>query len=254
MQYNGATFHGWQSQIGLTTVQQQVERALSFVANHPVSVVCAGRTDAGVHATSQVIHFDSDADRKPVSWVFGANTHLPPTISLNWVKTVSSDFHARFSAIQRRYRYVLYNHQTRPAILRDGVGWYYRPLDVCRMQEAAVHLMGKHDFSSFRGSGCQAKSTVKTLSFIDVKRQGEMIIVEVAANAFLLHMVRNIVGVLVSIGSGMHPVDWIEDVLAAKDRREAGITIMPNGLYLIEVSYPASFSLPESQKGPFFLG
>ncbi len=253
LRYDGTGYHGWQVQEGLSTVQGTVERALSAVADHPVSVTCAGRTDAGVHATAQTIHFDTRAHRSDYSWVFGANSNLPNNISVLWAKPVSDDFHARYSARARRYRYVLYNHEIRPGILRHSVGWYYRPLDEKLMLEGAKHLLGEHDFNSFRGSDCQAKSPIRTIHQIEIFRIRRMVVVEVQANAFLLHMVRNIVGVLMAIGCGERPPLWAKEVLEARDRTKGGMTISPNGLYLVEVNYPPEFALPRMPLGPFFL-
>lgn len=253
IRYDGAAYHGWQVQDELSTVQFALERALSRVANHPVNVVCAGRTDAGVHATSQIIHIDTDADRENRSWVFGANSNLPPDIRALWAKPVSLDFHARFSAMARRYRYLLYNDDIRPGILRHFVGWYHKPLDEERMQTAANYLLGEHDFSAFRGAGCQAKHPVRTLREFIITRQRRLLIIEVQANAFLLHMVRNMVGTLLAVGSGDKSPEWVEQVLLLRDRREGGMTIAPSGLYLVSVDYPAEFGLPETPVGPFFL-
>ena len=253
LRYDGTAYHGWQVQNNLKTVQKTLEQALSRVADHPVTVTCAGRTDAGVHASAQVVHFDTEAKRSDYSWVFGTNSNLPHDISVLWVKSVSSQFHARFSAMARRYRYVLYNHEIRPGILRNAVGWYHRPLDEKRMQEAATHLIGEHDFSSFRGADCQAKSPIRTVHEIEIYRVRRMLVIEIQANAFLLHMVRNVAGVLVAIASGDRPPEWAKAVLTAYDRRQAGMTISPRGLYLVEVSYPLEFKLPRMPLGPFFL-
>lgn len=253
LRYDGTAYHGWQVQEGLNTVQSTVESALSSVANHPVSVTCAGRTDAGVHATAQTIHFDTGAYRSDYSWAFGANSHLPNDISVLWAKPVLDDFHARYSATARRYRYILYNHEIRPGILRHAVGWHYRPLNEKLMLRAAEQLLGEHDFSSFRGSGCQSKTPVRTIHQIEIFRLRRMVVIEIQANAFLLHMVRNIVGVLIAVGSGYRPPEWVNEVLDARDRTQAGVTISPHGLYLVEVSYPPEFALPRMPLGPFFL-
>ena len=253
VRYDGSAYHGWQAQDGLATIQQAVEKAASVVANHPVSVVCAGRTDAGVHATGQVVHFDTHSDRDLRAWVFGVNSHLPPDIRVLWASIVPMTFHARFSAVQRTYRYVLYNYDTRPGILRHFVGWYYRPLDAGRMQQAANYLLGEHDFSALRAAGCQAKHPIRHIRSIEVRRQRQLIVIEVTANAFLLHMVRNMVGTLVRVGTGEAPPEWVADVLASRDRSQAGVTIAPNGLYLVHVQYQAGFSLPQTPVGPFFL-
>lgn len=254
LRYDGSAYHGWQMQDDyLPTVQLQVERAVSRVANHSVNIVCAGRTDAGVHATSQIIHFDTEAQREDYSWVFGVNSNLPADIRVLWAKPVVHDFHARFSATARRYRYVLYNHDVKPGILRHFVGWYHRPLNEERMQEAANYLLGEHDFSSFRGAACQAKHPVRHLKHFSIHRQRRLIILEVEANGFLLHMVRNIVGTLIDVGIGERSPEWMKTVLEARDRREAGVTILPNGLYLVSVDYPEQFALPSTPTGPFFL-
>lgn len=253
IRYDGTAYHGWQVQEELKTIQRSVELALSAVANHPVAVICAGRTDAGVHASAQVIHFDTHSYRSDYSWVFGANSNLPQDISVLWAKPVTQDFHARYSATARRYRYVLYNHEIRPGILRQAVGWHYRPLDERLMQQGAKYLLGEHDFSSFRGAGCQAKNAVRTIYSIEIFRIRRMLVVEIQANAFLLHMVRNIVGVLLAIATGVQPPEWAKTVLEARDRQQGGITISPNGLYLVEVNYPPEFKLPRMPIGPFFL-
>lgn len=256
VRYDGTRFHGWQSQSSeaeLPTLQANVERAVGRVANHPINLTCAGRTDAGVHASSQIVHFDTQVDRTEKAWVFGANSNLPPEISVLWAKETPEDFHARYSATSRRYRYVLYNHDVKPAILRNFVGCYYRTLDVELMQEAANYLVGKHDFSSFRGAGCQSTSPIRNMLELSVHRQRRMVIIETCANAFLLHMVRNIVGSLIEVGVGARPPEWIKEVLESRDRRCAGVTIAPSGLYLVHVSYPDKYCLPQTPKGPFFL-
>ncbi|PHQ81004.1 MAG: tRNA pseudouridine(38-40) synthase TruA [Coxiella sp. (in: Bacteria)] len=252
--YDGAAYHGWQNQDNeLPTLQFFVENAVARVANHPVNIVCAGRTDARVHATNQVIHFDTDAERTDYSWVFGANSNLPHDISVMWAKEVSTEFHARFSATARRYRYIIYTHKVRPAILRDAVTWNRNELDMGAMQLAATYLLGKHDFSSFRGSGCQAKSAIRDLQELTIKRYGQLLVIEVLANAFLLHMVRNLVGVLLPIGLGTHSPDWAKEVLDARNRSAGGVTTAPNGLYLVAISYPQHYDLPKTSLGPFFL-
>ena len=253
IRYDGSAYHGWQVQDDLATVQLALERALSRVANHSVNIVCAGRTDTGVHATSQIIHFDTEADRQDHSWVFGANSNLPADIRVLWAKPVPLDFHARFSATARRYRYLLYNHDVKPGILRHFVGWYHKPLDEERMQTAANYLLGEHDFSAFRGASCQAKHPVRTLQEFTILRQRRLLIIEVQANAFLLHMVRNIVGSLIAVGCGQQEPEWMAQVLNSCDRREGGVTIAPNGLYLVSVNYPSTFQLPKTPVGPFFL-
>jgi tRNA pseudouridine38-40 synthase len=253
IRYDGSRYHGWQAQENLPTVQLFLEKALTFVANHSVQVTCAGRTDAGVHATSQVIHFNTDVERLTHSWVFGANSNLPHDISILWAKKVNNDFHARFSATARKYRYVIYNHHVRPGILRHAVGWHHKPLDVELMQSAANYLIGKHDFSAFRAAGCEAKNPVRDMQMLTVQRRGKMIVIEVQANAFLLHMVRNIVGTLLAVGVGERPIEWVNEVLLSRDRCRAAVTFSPRGLYLVSVEYPQLFDIPSNPIGPFFL-
>lgn len=253
LEYNGSRYHGWQSQkSGLPTVQQQLEIALSKVANHPVAVVCAGRTDAGVHASHQVIHFDTTVERSERSWVMGANANLPSDISVRWVGNVTEDFHARFSAQSRRYRYVIYNNPIRPALYNQEVTWNYRPLDDRKMARAAQSLVGEHDFSSFRAAGCQANSPVRTIEFLTVNRFSDFVILDVKANAFLHHMVRNISGVLMAIGAGLQHERWVQEVLQARDRASGGVTAPPYGLYFIDVDYESG-NIPSFGLGPSFI-
>lgn len=244
LEYDGTAFAGWQIQPDQPTVQQAVEAALSRVADHPVQVVCAGRTDAGVHATGQVVHFDSDAPRSEWSWVLGANANLPRAVSVNWARTVPNGFHARFEARARSYRYVLLNRATRPGVDHDRVAWLHRPLDVERMHDAAQRLLGEHDFSAYRAQGCQAKSPVRVLHRLTVTRTDERVVFEATANAFLHHMVRNLVGALTMVGIGERPVEWPRAVLDGRDRTKGAATASPSGLYLIAVEYPAHYGLP----------
>ncbi len=240
LEYNGSNYHGWQRQSSredLPTIQDRVETALSKVADHKVNITCAGRTDVGVHAQNQVIHFDTHAIRKLDAWVLGGNSNSPKDISIKWAKEVDEDFHARFSAIARRYRYVIYNHQVRPAVLNKLVTWHYQNLDAKLMHEAAQHLIGEHDFTSFRGCDCQSKTPMRNVHHIKVKRQGKLVIIDIKANAFLMHMVRNIAGVLMEIGEGKQPPNWTADVLKACDRRAASVTAPSDGLYLLRVYY-----------------
>lgn len=254
VQYDGSHYHGWQRlKNDLPTVQAAVEKAISKVANHPVAVVCAGRTDAGVHGCNQIIHFDSDAERIERGWTYGSNTSLPDDIAINWVKPVSHDFHARFSALWRRYRYVIFNHPIRPAHLPKGVTWNYHPLNVERMKAAALQLVGEHDFTSYRTVHCQAKNPVRTISRLDVSRHGNLIVLDIQANAFLHHMVRNIAGVLMAVGSGQHEPEWSEQVLEARDRSAGGVTARSYGLYFVDVGYPDEFGLPASEASPHFV-
>ncbi|KEQ13102.1 tRNA pseudouridine(38-40) synthase TruA [Endozoicomonas numazuensis] len=254
VQYDGSRYHGWQSlKSGLPSVQAAVEKALSKVANHPVSVVCAGRTDAGVHGCNQVIHFDTDAVRSGYGWTFGGNTNLPDDISFNWVRPVSDDFHARYSAKWRRYRYVILNRPVRPAHLPRGVTFYYRPLDVELMNIAGQYLIGEHDFDSYRAVQCQAKHAVREIQHLNVYRHGDMVVIDVRANAFLHHMVRNITGVLLEVGAGRKAPIWAREVLDARKRSEGGATAKPYGLYFVDVGYPDEFGLPKSEPNPFFV-
>lgn len=244
LEYDGREFHGFETQPNGRTVQACLEAALSKVADQPVKVICAGRTDAGVHALGQIVHFVSQAERPLNAWVFGANSNLPEDVSVNWSRAVPEEFHARFSATARRYRYLILNRATRPATLRGRVSWEHRPLEVERMQAASCYLLGEHDFSSFRGAGCQSRSSRRRIYRLEVSRRGPFVLIDVTANAFLQHMVRNIAGVLVDIGAGKSPVDWAEKVLRAADRRQGGVTAPPDGLYLAQVDYPAQYRLP----------
>lgn len=244
VEYNGAAFSGWQSQSGSRTVQDHVEAALGRVADHPLRVVTAGRTDAGVHATGQVVHFDTDSVRPPYSWMRGANSNLPRDARILWVKEVPERFHARFSAVARSYRYVIHTSASRPAIFNDLCAWVYYDLDVRSMQTAAQCLVGTHDFSAFRAAGCQAKSPGRTVTRLDLSRSGSWIWIDISADAFLQHMVRNIAGSLILVGRGEREPEWLSEVLAGRDRTRAGATAPPSGLYLSEVAYPAEFSIP----------
>ncbi|MDF3934642.1 tRNA pseudouridine(38-40) synthase TruA [Pseudomonas citronellolis] len=254
VEYKGSRYRGWQRQEGgVPTVQEALERALSAVAAEPIGLMCAGRTDASVHGSGQVVHFDTRAQRPLKAWVLGANANLPGDISVTWAKVMPAHFHSRFSAMARRYRYVIYNDPIRPAHMAEEVTWNHRPLDVARMREAAQALVGTHDFSSFRALQCQAKSPVKTVHHLQVLEHGRFIVLDVRANAFLHHMVRNFAGTLMAVGAGERPVEWVAEALAARDRRAAGITAHPFGLYLVQVEYPAEFELPERYLGPHFL-
>ena len=245
VEYDGSGFSGWQLQKhGERTVQEVVEQALSAVADHPVRIYCAGRTDTGVHASGQVVHFDTEAERSERSWVFGANANLPKDVAILWARPVDESFHARFSALRRRYRYVIYTRPVRPTFLAYRVTWSYRKLDEKRMHKAAQHLVGEHDFSSYRALACQAKSPVRTLYRLDVIREGNFIFLDLEANGFLHHMVRNIAGVLMAIGSGEQETCWSKEVLELRDRALGGVTAPPYGLYLTGVEYPAEYELP----------
>ncbi|MDR0806914.1 MAG: tRNA pseudouridine(38-40) synthase TruA [Enterobacteriaceae bacterium] len=253
IEYDGSQYYGWQRQQEVASVQGHLEQALTQVANQPITVCCAGRTDAGVHATGQVVHFETDAIRKDVAWTMGVNANLPPDIAVRWVKRVDEDFHARFSATARRYRYIIYNHRVRPAILSRGVTHFHLPLDEARMHRAAQSLLGENDFTSFRAVQCQSKTPWRNVSHIHVSRHGAYVVVDIKANAFVYHMVRNIVGSLLEVGCGRHREEWIAELLAAKDRTLAAATAKVDGLYLVAVDYPDRFALPAPSLGPLFL-
>lgn len=244
IEYNGHGFYGWQTQHGLVTVQSSLEKALSHIANEPIHLFCAGRTDANVHATGQVVHFDTHAKRHIDAWIWGTNAHLPASIVVKWAKHVDYSFHARFSALTRRYRYIIYNNPIRPAILSHRVTWHYYPLDVDRMREAGKYLLGEHDFSSLRSSQCNSKTPMRNIKEFTVTRQGDFVMIEIEANAFLHHMVRNIVGVMFKIGSQYRDPAWIKEVLQAKNRRAAAETAPADGLYLTKVTYPEPYIFP----------
>lgn len=252
LEYDGSQFCGWQSQRGVRTVQDSLECALSTVADHAVKTICAGRTDTGVHALEQVIHFETQAERAMRSWVLGANAKLPPDISVQWARPMSDDFHARFSARSRRYRYVILDHWVRPAVLRSKVTWEHQALDVSAMQAGAEHLLGEHDFSTFRALACQASSPIRTVYDIAVARQGAYIYIDVHANAFLHHMVRNIVGVLTAVGKGEQSPKWVRELLGRRDRTQGGVTAPPDGLYLVKVHYEAGYGLPGAVSLPSY--
>lgn len=250
VEYDGSRYHGWQAQTGLHTVQLVLERAISKVADVEVSVVCAGRTDTGVHATEQIIHFDTLAERTIRAWIHGANSYLPKDVCVKWGREMPDEFHARFSALSRTYRYVIYNAPVRPALLRGNVTWQYRPLDHRVMHEVSQCLLGEQDFTSFRALECQSKTPMRTISRLEVMRRGDFVMMDISANAFLHHMVRNIAGVLIAVGSGRRERGWVEEVLAAKDRKMGADTAPPYGLYLIGVVYPQVFGVPQGLTGP----
>jgi tRNA pseudouridine38-40 synthase len=244
VEYDGATFAGWQAQSHGKTVQDALERALAAVADRPVATICAGRTDAGVHAQMQVVHFDVDVSRPDSAWVRGTNAHLPSSVAVTWARPVADDFHARYSALARRYRYLLLNHPVRPAVLHGKVGWHHVPLDVASMRIAALSLLGEHDFSAFRSSECQAKSPIRTLRQLEISTQGDLVVFDLEANAFLHHMVRNLVGALVYVGNGRRSPQWIAELLAGRDRSKGAPTYDAAGLYLVGVDYGPKWSLP----------
>ncbi|MEA2094280.1 MAG: tRNA pseudouridine(38-40) synthase TruA [Pseudomonadota bacterium] len=244
VEYDGTEFYGWQRQRSGRTVQACLEKALSRIADHNLTAVCAGRTDTGVHATAQVVHIDTEASRDEKAWIRGTNTNLPPDVRIQWAREMDEAFHARFSARRRHYRYVILNRSFGSAQLRNRVCREYADLDVCRMRDAAAHLIGEHDFTSFRAAACQARNPVRTIYQLDVSRNGRFIYIDVLANAFLHHMVRCIAGILISAGRGDVLSGSVRDVLDARDRTAGGVTAPAAGLYLVAVKYPGRFDLP----------
>ncbi len=250
IEYCGVAYCGWQRQAHCESVQQYIESALGFVANHPVELVCAGRTDSGVHAIEQVAHFDSSVERSERAWVLGSNCRLPPDIRLRWAVSVDDDFHARFSARARTYRYIIFNSPVPSAVFHDRSCWQLQPLDEKAMDNCAQVLLGEHDFSSFRAAGCQARSSSRNVHEISVVRQGEMIYLDIRANAFLYHMVRNIVGSLIKVGRGEKDTQWFSGVFKAGDRNLAAETAPAAGLYFLQARYDEQYNLPISLKKP----
>ncbi len=244
VEYVGTDFSGWQWQREKVTVQGTLETALAKIANEPIALFCAGRTDAGVHATGQVVHFDTSSKRHVDAWLWGTNTHLPQTVAVTFAREVDYHFHARFKALSRRYRYLILNQPIRPAIWHKRVTWHYYPLDVDRMREAMVYLLGEQDFSSVRSAQCNSKTPMRCVIDCAITRVNHLISIEIEANAFLHHMVRNIVGVLMKIGAGQKEPHWMQQVLAAKDRRVAAETAPADGLYLTRVKYPEPYRFP----------
>ena len=245
IEYDGTAYNGWQRQKSGTGVQSLVENAISSVANEAVEVVCAGRTDTGVHAIGQVVHFDTRIKRAERGWLLGTNSNLPDDVNAHWVRNVSDEFHARYSATSRTYRYLILNRLTRSALYRHRAWWVHQSLDELAMQEGAALLVGKHDFSAFRSAGCQASTPVRTIESIRIVRQGDWITIDITANAFLQHMVRNITGLLVAIGNGGEAPDWAARVLESRDRTTGGVAAAAHGLTLVSVDYPAAFELPQ---------
>ena len=254
IEYNGGVFCGWQTQPSGCGVQDALERALAGIAGDRIATICAGRTDAGVHALAQVVHFDCSVARPESAWVRGTNTYLPAGAAATWAQPVPAEFNARYCAKERCYRYVLLNHPVRPAVNQGRVGWFHAPLDISRMCEAAPYLVGEHDFSAFRSAECQAKSPVRELRRLAVRKSGEYVVFELAANAFLHRMVRNIVGCLVHVGKGRRDPAWIGEVLASRDRALAAPTMEAAGLYLAHVSYDAKWGLPQLARRAWFDG
>lgn len=252
--YDGRDYCGFQKQRHSPSIQSELEKALSFVADETIVVSCAGRTDTGVHASYQVIHFDSSAERNARNWIMGCNSQLPDSVSLVWADRVDPTFHARFSALARTYRYVLISQKTRPAILSSGITWVQGEINMSAIQSACPSLLGEQDFSAFRASGCQSISPYRNVHDAGVYRSGELIVFEITANAFVLHMVRNIVGSLLEIGLKRRDPEWMSLLLKHKDRSRSAPTAPPNGLYLVYVGYPSKYGLPDIPKGPLFLG
>jgi tRNA pseudouridine38-40 synthase len=247
IEYDGTDYAGWQSQAHSVSIQDAVQAALSFVAGHPIIAICAGRTDAGVHAVGQVVHFDTHAERTPRAWVLGANTKLAPSIALQWAGEVTDGFHARHKAVRRIYRYAILNRSARSALHRTRAAWIHRPLDAKAMQTAAQALIGEHDFSAFRSVECQSQTTIRRVDAIEVTREGDYVWVQISANAYLHHMVRNIVGTLMDVQRESDPRSAMARVLAGADRRYAGATAPAAGLYLWRVEYPRDFGIPAPQ-------
>jgi tRNA pseudouridine38-40 synthase len=252
LEYDGGKFCGWQTQPSGCSVQDHLEAALAKFVAHPVSVTAAGRTDTGVHALAQVVHFDTTAEREAVSWVRGPNAHLDPSIRVQWAKTVPDDFHARFSATARAYDYWLLNDPVDAGVCHGKVGWFHQPLDVEVMLSAARNLLGEHDFTTFRAAECQAKSPVRELRVLDIERHGQFVHFRFEANAFLHHMVRNLVGSLVYVGCGRQTEGWLTDILAARNRALAAPTFAPDGLYLSDIAYDAAWDLPSFRRRSLF--
>jgi len=250
LEYDGTRFVGWQSQAGLTSIQAAAEAAVSRVADEAVALTCAGRTDAGVHALGQVAHFDTAAHRTPRGWVLGANTHLPAEVSVTWACEVAEPFHARYSATARTYRYYICNRDTRAALAARRATMIHRPLEAGRMREAAAALLGEHDFSAFRSAECQSRTPVRRVEALSVARSADWVLIEITANAFLHHMVRNIAGLLIAIGQGKCGIGRVREVLESRDRSAGAATAPPDGLYLWRVHYPAALGLPPRDPGP----
>jgi tRNA pseudouridine38-40 synthase len=255
VEYCGRQFEGWQTQPHGRTVQDVLQAAVAKIAGSPVELVCAGRTDTGVHASAQVVHFDAGVERPLSAWVRGVNAHLPDNVVVTWAREVTPDFHARFSARSRMYRYLLLNRPVRPALLSGRVGWYHAPLDVDEMSRAVQSVIGEHDFSAFRAAGCQAHSPIRTMARASVWREQDWVIFDFEANAFLHHMIRNLVGALVFIGKGAGDASTMAGLLSQRDRRASPPTFSPDGLYLCGVSYPPGWNLPGDGRiiAPLFL-
>jgi len=247
IEYSGCRYYGWQKQDISPTVQEVLESALSKIANEDIRVVCAGRTDTGVHALQQVVHFETSSHREAQAWILGTNTILPKDVAVTWILNVDDDFHARFAAEERTYQYLILNRQSRPAIFNGLVTWQHQQLDFERMKQASQCLIGEHDFSSYRAVACQANTPIRTIHKLEIKQWDDWFVITLCANAFLHHMVRNIAGVLMAIGRGKEEVSWAEEVLLAKDRTAGGITAKPDGLYLVNIKYPEKYKIPNPE-------
>jgi tRNA pseudouridine38-40 synthase len=256
VEYDGSRYCGWQAQAqpNVETVQGQLEKALEAVAATPFRVHCAGRTDTGVHGHEQIIHFETPVARSSKSWVLGGNANLPYDIRLHWAVPVAPSFHARFSARSRRYRYIIANTPVRPALLHAKVTWQRSKLDAQRMHSAAQCLLGEQDFSTFQAASCQSSTPMRNVHAVEVSRRGELLVIDIQANAFLHHMVRNIAGSLMAVGTERQPPDWIAQLMRGRDRTLAAETAAADGLYLVRVEYPLEYALPESPLGPLILG
>ena len=250
IEYSGTAYSGWQKQKHAPSIQQHVEDAVGYVANHPVQLVCAGRTDAGVHAVEQVAHFETTAQRDERAWLLGSNCRLPGDIRIKWIRAVNDSFHARFSATARSYRYIILNSPVASALLHGRVGWERRPLDHQSMHEAAQILLGEHDFSAFRGAGCQSQSPMRCVHSIELERLGDLISLDIRSNAFLYHMVRNIAGSLMAVGSGERSIEWFASVFSDRDRNVAHVTADAAGLYFLRAHYPDAIKFPNAAKKP----
>lgn len=252
--YEGTHYRGWQTQQeGVPSIQSTIEDVLSRIADHPVTIHAAGRTDAGVHASGMVAHFDTHAIRGHKSWLLGSNTWLPKDIALRWIHPVSEDFHARFKAVARRYRYIIFNSGQRSSQLAGKVTWHYHPLNFDRMKIAASYLVGQHNFNSFRAVGCQSRNPNRHVHFLNLTKRGSLIILDIQADGFLHHMVRNIAGVLMAIGEGKAEPEWVQALLQVQDRTQGGVTASGSGLYFVDALYPPEFELPKEPLGPLWL-
>lgn len=252
--YEGTHYRGWQTQQeGVPSIQSTIEDVLSRIADHPVIIHAAGRTDAGVHASGMVAHFDTHAIRGHKSWLLGSNTWLPKDIALRWIHPVSEDFHARFKAVARRYRYIIFNSGQRSSQLAGKVTWHYHPLNFDRMKIAASYLVGQHNFNSFRAVGCQSRNPNRHVHFLNLTKRGSLIILDIQADGFLHHMVRNIAGVLMAIGEGKAEPEWVQALLQVQDRTQGGVTASGSGLYFVDALYPPEFELPKEPLGPLWL-